>query len=225
MDRNSKWLRWRGLTLVGISGSPIVNGNTDRMVKAVLGKSGKDYVFVNLSTLRYDPCRACVHRCAKTNMCPLDDDLKRYLVPILNSEALVLGTSVNASNVSAWMFSFLSRLWCFRHVERPLRDKPVLLIASGLFKRSKYRVLANFIEARLPSENILGYIYYTTEIPPCFTCGRGNVCKIGALWELLDRDEERLKNWKLTEDMFKRWEDNPETVADVDQYARILANL
>ena len=213
------------MTLVGVSGSPILNGNTDRIVKAVLEKSGKDHIFVNLSTLRYDPCRACAHLCAKTNVCPLDDDLKPYFEPILKSEALVLGTSVNGSNVSAWMFSFLSRLWCFRHIERLLRHKSVLLVASGLFKRSKYRVLANFIEARLPSENILGYIYYTTEIPPCFTCGRGKVCKIGGLWEMLGRDEERLKNWKLTEDMFKRWEDNPETVAEVEQYAKMLANI
>lgn len=211
--------------LVGVSGSPILNGNTDRMVKAVLDKSGRDHVFVNLSTLRYDPCRACAHLCAKTHICPLDDDLKPYFDPILNSEALVLGTSVNGSNVSAWMFSFLSRLWCFRHVERPLLDKPVLLVASGLFKRSKYRVLANFIEASLQSENILGYIYYNSEIPPCFKCGRGYVCKIGGLWEMVDRDEEKLKSWKFTEDMFKRWEDNPETVAEVEKYANILAKI
>ena len=212
------------MTLVGISGSPIPNGNTDRIVKAVLEQCGKDYTFVNLSTLRYDPCRACSHLCAKTNICPVDDDLKPYFEPILTSEALVLGTSVMKSNISAWMFSFISRLDCFRHVKLLLRNKPVLLVASGFFKRCEYPVLSRFIE-RLPSENILGCIYFTTDIPPCYKCGMGEVCMVGGLWKKLGRDEKKLKNWKLRKDMFKRWEDDPETVAKVAKYAKVLAKL
>ena len=212
------------MTIVGVSGSPILNGNTDRIVRAVLRQSEKDHIFVNLSTLRYDPCRACAHLCAKTNMCPLDDDLKPYFEPILHSEALVLGTPVNGGNMTAWMFSFTSRLWCFHHVKRLLREKPVLLVASGLFGRSKYRVLTKFVE-RIPSEKVIGYLYYNTNIPPCYKCGMGNVCKVGGLWAMVDRDEQRLKNWKLTEDKFKRWEDDPETVAEVSKYARMLAEL
>ena len=212
------------MTLVGISGSPIPNGNTDRIVKAVLEQCGKDYIFVNLSTLRYDPCRACAHLCANTNICPLDDDLKPYFESILTSEALVLGTSVNGSNITAWMFSFISRLDCFRHVKRLLRNKPVLLVASGFYKQEKYTVLSRFIE-RLPSENVLGHIYFTTDIPPCYKCGMGNMCKVGGLWKMLGRDEERLKNWKLRKDMFKRWENGPETVAKVTKHAKMLAKL
>ena len=47
------------MTIVGISGSPIPNGNTDRMTKAILEESGKEAKFINLSTLSYTPCRAC----------------------------------------------------------------------------------------------------------------------------------------------------------------------
>jgi len=212
------------MTIVGVSGSPIVNGNTDRIIKALLEQSGKEYIFINLSTLRYDPCRACAHLCAKTNICPLDDDLKPYFEPILNSEALVLGTSVNGGNITAWMFSFLSRLWCFHHVKRLLRDKPVLLVATGLFKRSEYRVMTRFLE-RVPSENIIGHIYYTSNIPPCYTCGMGKECRVGGLWAMVGRNEERLKKFKITPDKFKRWEDDPETVEKVAKYAKILAEL
>ena len=215
------------MTIVGVSGSPIPDGNTDRIVKALLEESGKDHVFVNLSTLRYDPCRACAHLCARTNMCPLDDDLQPYLEPILNSEALVLGTPVHAGNITGWTFSFITRLWCFHHVKNLLRDKPVLLVVAGLFKRSEYRVLAKFEERILVDHpvKILGHIYYTTEIPPCYKCGMGNVCKVGGLWAMVDRDEERLKNWKLTRDMFIRWEDDPETVGKVEKYAKMIAEL
>ena len=99
------------MTIIGISGSPIVNGNTDRIIQAVLEQSGRNSLFVNLSALRYDPCRACAHLCAPTNMCPVNDDLQPYLERILKADALALGTSVNGGNITAWMYSFLSRFF------------------------------------------------------------------------------------------------------------------
>lgn len=83
------------MTIIGVSGSPILDVNTDRIVKALLEKSGEVYIFVDLSTLRYDPCRTCAHLCAGTNMCQLDDDLQPYPKLILNSEALVPATAVH----------------------------------------------------------------------------------------------------------------------------------
>jgi multimeric flavodoxin WrbA len=157
-------------------------------------------------------------------MCPVDDDLQPYLERILKANALVLGTSVNGGNITAWMYSFLSRLWCFRHVERLLQNKPVLLVASGLFRRSKYRVLSKFIDS-VRSDNILGYVYYPTEIPPCYKCGMGNVCKIGGLWELVGRDEKRLHEWTLQPDMFNQWENDPDLVKEVADAAQKLAEL
>jgi len=53
----------------------------------------------------------------------------------------------------------------------------------------------------------------------------GKACRIGGLWEMLGHDEERLKNWVLQEQMFKRWENNPETVAQVAEYAELLKKL
>jgi hypothetical protein len=42
---------------------------------------------------------------------------------------------------------------------------------------------------------------------------------------MLGRDEERLKSWGLHEQMFTRWENNPETVARVAEYAEMLKKL
>ena len=36
------------MAIVGISGSPIIDGNTDRMTMAILDKSGRDTKFINL---------------------------------------------------------------------------------------------------------------------------------------------------------------------------------
>ena len=214
--------------IVGISGSPIADGNTDRMVKAVLEQSGRDHIFVNLSTLRYDPCRACAHLCAATNLCPIEDDLKPYFEPLMNAEALVLGTPIHAGNITGWMFGFTTRWSCFSHVRHPLKDKPVLLVMTGCFAGTEERAVSRFsqnVVEQSRGARIVGHIYHASTIPPCYKCGKGNVCKVGGLWHIVGRDEEKLRAFKPTRDVFKHWEDCLETVSQVKGYAKMLSAL
>ena len=214
--------------IVGLSGSPVLDGNTDRMVKAILEQSGQDHVFVNLSTLRYDPCRACAHLCARTNLCPVEDDLEPYFEPIMNAKALVLGTPIHGGHITGWMSSFTTRLSCFSHVTHPLEGKPVLLVVTGLKREGEGRSVQRFTDnviAQTRGANVIGHIYYASYTPPCYTCGKGDVCQVGGLWSMLGRSEEKLQAFKLTRDMFKRWEDCPETVAQVERYAKTLSQL
>ncbi len=215
------------MSVVGVSGSPLLNGNTDRIIKALLRQSGKDHIFVNLSTLRYDPCRACCHLCAKTQLCPLDDDLKPYLEPIRDAEALIFGTPIHARHMTGWMFSFLTRLSCFYHFKHLLKGKPVVLVVADLLRESGERFIPGFVQSisHMAKAKTIGYINYTSSMPPCYKCGMGKVCKVGGLWHMLGCSEEKLKNFELTKDMVKRWEDCRETVAEVGRYAKILSEL
>ena len=45
--------------VLGISGSPVVDSNTDRVVRAILEASGLEPEFVKLSASHIGPCRAC----------------------------------------------------------------------------------------------------------------------------------------------------------------------
>ena len=216
------------MTIVGISGSPIENGNTDRIVKSLLEQSGQDHIFVNLSTLRYDPCRACAHLCAKTNLCPLDDDLRPYFEPIRDAEALVLGTPIHAGYITGWMYSFTTRLSCFSHVIHPLKGKPTLPVVVGCFEQTEKRAVPGFSEnivRQSRGAKIIGHIYYASTIVPCYKCGKGNVCQVGGLWHIVGRDEKKLGQFKVTPELFRRWEDCPETMDKVKEYARVLAEL
>jgi len=56
------------MAIVGISGSPVQGGNTDRLVRSLLEQSGPERTFVNLSTLDFVPCRGCADLCARTNI-------------------------------------------------------------------------------------------------------------------------------------------------------------
>ena len=216
------------MAILGVSGSPFVGGNTDRLLKAVLEKSGKETIFVNLSQLRFDPCRGCAHLCATTNMCGIKDELYPYLKLILKSEALVLGTPYQLGTATGFMFNFLTRLWCFFHVKKLLADKPVVLVSVGLKAKEIQNGIASFESMVTHSDqfNLLGHIYFSSRIAPCLKCGAGSYCHVGGLWKyVLDQDENKLKEFKFTPDKFKKWEDCPQIVEEVDRYGKILVEL
>jgi multimeric flavodoxin WrbA len=216
------------LAIVGVSGSPIQGGNTDRVVRSLLEQSGHDHTFVNLSTLDFVSCRGCAHLCARSNICPLEDDLRPYFEAILEADALVLASPVHAGTITAWMFSFLSRIWCFHHLKNLLEDKPLLLVVTALSPQSEHGAVQRFEEAiRSWGHNMhhLGTLFHATEIPPCYKCGVGNACKVGGLWAMVGQDAEKLRNFEVTPDKFKRWEDCPQTVERVAHYAEMLGKI
>ena len=216
------------MTILGVSGSPFPNGNTDRFVKAVLEKSGKETVFINLSKLRFDPCRGCCHLCATTNICGRKDDLYPYLKLILESEVLVLGTPYQLGMATGFMYNFLTRLFCFHHVKKLLADKPVMLMSVGVKPKEIQNGIADFEKMVKHGDqfDLLGHIYFNSQTPPCLKCGAGSYCHVGGLWKyVLGEDEKKLKSFEFTPDKFKKWEDCPQIVEEVDRYGKILSEL
>jgi multimeric flavodoxin WrbA len=215
------------MAIVGISGSPIPDGNTDRITKAILEESGKETTFINLSTLSYVPCRACAHLCATSNMCGLEDDLLSYLQEIRDADALVLSSPIHHGNMTGWMYSFVTRLWCFGHMNMVLKDKPTVFVSTGIAEEERQRGSQVFQDrfARGHQLKVLGHLYYRSLIPPCLKCGAGHICRRGGLWYLLGKNEEALKSFEFTEDKFRRFEDDPETADKVKKYGALLANL
>lgn len=217
------------MAIIGVSGSPIQGGNTDRIVESLLERSGHEGTFVNLSTLDFAPCRACAHLCARTNICAHKDDLWPYLEPILEAEALILASPLHGGTITAWMYSFISRLWCLHHVKNLLEGKPLLLVVTALFRKNEQVGPQRFEDAIVRrwghGMRHLGTVFHATDIPPCYKCGVGNQCKVGGLWHMVGHDENNLHNFKVTPDRFKRWEDCPATVAEVERYAQVLAEI
>lgn len=217
------------MAIVGISGSPIIDGNTDRLVQALLEQSGHASEFVNLSTLAFSPCRACAHLCGPRNTCGHRDDLWPWLERVLDADAVVMASPLHGGTVTAWMYSFISRLWCFHHRKNLLEDKPALLVVTGLFQKNKEIGPERFEDVVIRRwghrMRHLGTIFHATDIPPCYKCGVGNQCKVGGLWHMVDHDEEKLHNFIVTPDKFTRWEDCPRTVAEVKRYAQALAEI
>jgi len=86
--------------ILGISGSPVKNSNTDRLVKLVLDLTKLKSEFIKLSNCKINPCDACmvddlkwgrVFPCQLDNQCIKQDDFQKIRPKLLEADALVIG--------------------------------------------------------------------------------------------------------------------------------------
>ena len=213
----------QAMKVIGFSAGVVGrDANTDRMVKAIMEKSGHDSEFVKLNDLDYSACKGCVWLCAGPQVCRLEDDLLPYYQKVKEADAVVLGSPIHHGTVSASMLAFTSRLWGFRHVSFEIENKPFLLALCGI---GHWQDTAedDFRRAlRSPRVRIVDVVRYSSAVPPCYTCGRHQECSIGAAYRLWG---DAAHNLAITPDLFRRWEDDPDTVARIEAAAEKLRDI
>lgn len=125
--------------ILGISGSPIKNGNTDRLVKLVLDSTGLKSEFIKLSECKIDPCDGCmavdpkwgrVFPCQLNNQCIKQDDFQKIKPKLLEAEALAIGGYPSFGSVNARTKIFLERLFALDHCA--FQEKPLMLGKLGV---------------------------------------------------------------------------------------------
>jgi hypothetical protein len=164
------------MKILGISGSPVPDSNTDRLVLQVLKASGLDYEFIKLSDLNVRPCLAC-KACVEDNICKVNDDFPELAKKLLDSKALVLGGYTPYGMLDAFTKAFLERLWSMRHINSLNEEKCAVSIISGLHKQTKEAVLKS-----IATEFSMERMHHVAELSivgnvPCLTCGLGDGCK------------------------------------------------
>jgi len=210
------------MKVIGFSaGSVGREGNIDRMVKAILEKSGHEAEFVKLADLNYSGCKGCVQLCAKPQVCTLDDDAQPYYQKIKDADAVVIGSPVYFDTMTSLVWSFIERFFGYRHVDIPIAGKPFVLgVGGGLTLDSAvdqlHKVLGMF------EVNQVDTVRFQSKIPPCFKCGRHKECEIGGLYKMLG---DAAKELTITKEMFSRWEDDSATATAIDAAATKLKNL
>ncbi|MHA2294390.1 MAG: flavodoxin family protein [Candidatus Hodarchaeales archaeon] len=225
------------LKILGVSGSPIHNSNTDRAVKSVLESSGLDSEFVKLSEINVRPCQAC-KRCVKDNICKTDDDFPALAEKIREAGALVIGAYYPYGMVDAHTKAFLERLWSMRHVKNLNKGKLVVIVVNGLFpygsnhrsRKAILKFLKRPIDKRLPvhqvsreisremrMENmeVIGIVKIKGNVP-CLTCGNGSTCKMSGVPILFG------KGVKASSDLCVRVEDQTEVWNEINRLGHVL---
>ena len=207
------------MKIIGFSAGVVGrDSNVDRMVKAIMEKAGYESEFVKLTDLNYSACKGCVWLCAGPQACQLEDDLFPYYQKLKEADAVVLGSPIHMATVSATMLSFVSRFWGYRHVSIPIAKKPfILALCGGGNPRTSEE---DFRRALRPSAvSIVDMISYASRIPPCYRCGRHQECVIGGAYRIWGNEARTLT---ITPELFPRWEDRPETVAQIEAAAEKL---
>jgi hypothetical protein len=121
------------------------------------------------------------------------------------------------------MAIFLERLWAFRHRIFPLEGKPFAVVSVGGLGDPEKAIDAVKLRMTAYRATFIGSVGFISEIVPCFTCGYGLTCKVGSLYKVYG--EEGQKTLKITKDLFRKWEDSPETVAKIREVGEKLAAL
>lgn len=173
--------------ILGISGSPIPNSNTDRVIQVILDASGLESEFVKLSTLHVGPCRAC-KACVEDNVCKIKDDFPALAKKVEEAQALVIGGYTPYGMLDAFTKAFLERLWSMRHVENLNRGKLAVTVITGLTP-SGVSQASELIAQELRMERFepVGQLKVNGNVP-CLTCGHGDDCEMSAVRTLHGRD-------------------------------------
>jgi len=166
--------------ILGISGSPIKNSNTDRLVQAILDETGAETEFVKLSSINVRPCLAC-KRCVPDNICKVNDDFPVLAEKIKAAKALVIGGYLPYSQIDAFTKALLERFWSFRHQENLLKGKLVATVLTGIDPEALESVNKSLAAEMTTYENmdLIGQVTIQGSIV-CAFCGKGEECEMGA---------------------------------------------
>jgi len=100
------------MKVLGLIGSPRVDGNTTKLVNAILegaAENGAETKVYNLSVLDINPCKGCM-TCKIDGKCVVDDDMQELYKELLSADALVIGSPIYMWEITTQTKAFIDRL-------------------------------------------------------------------------------------------------------------------
>lgn len=204
--------------IIGISGSPHPNSNTDRLIKVVMNASHLTCEFVKLSKLKVGPCIACLG-CVDDNVCKVPDDFPALAEKLKSAKALVVGGFPTYGSINGLTKCFLERFYSLRHQCGLMGGKPaaVVVVGNGRGAPGREEAAAQMSNVlMMEGMNIVGQVIATGN-PNCFVCGHGAICELGAVARLYGLGT------KVTDDLFAQVEDQPEVMVKAVELGQGLA--
>jgi len=135
------------VTVLGISMSPRLNGNSDLLLRRALEgaeSAGARVEYIRLCDLRIGPCIEC-NACYTTGICQVKDDYQQLLQKMLDADRLIFATPVFFMHVCAQAKMLIDRgqcLWAGKYIleKQPIADRDdrrAMVIAVGGSKGKK----------------------------------------------------------------------------------------
>jgi NADPH-dependent FMN reductase len=202
--------------IIGFSGSPIRNSNTDRLVNTILEATGLKSEFVKLSRMNVRPCLGC-KKCVPDNICKVKDDFPELAEKIKTAKALIIGAYPPYGQIDAFSKALLERFWSFRHQENLLKGKLCATVLTGKDPHAMEAInMALAAEIRdYEHMELVGQLSVQGNVP-CLYCGEGDTCKMSGVKMMLGPDA------RVSDFTYARVEDQKEVWKEAKRIGRLI---
>lgn len=207
--------------ILALHSSAQKQGNLERMVIQAAQASGHEYELIRLADLKIFPCTGCV-KCAQSKRCIQDDDMLSLYPRFEQIDGLIMGGVNYNGRMNSLAHVFMERLFPLYHQEPVFRNMPAAIVAVGGEAPEKAaQDMAGYLK-NIYFCDVIGAALFTSDTPPCFSCGLGPKCPVG-IPALTWRVKDFQSFTRVSQDMFLRFEDNPDVVLAVRRLGETLA--
>jgi multimeric flavodoxin WrbA len=172
------------MKVLGVSGSPIENGNADRALQTALEATGMETEFVRLRNYNIEPCIACL-KCVNTNVCIFEDGGNVLAEKAKYADALIVAGYTPYSTLDSRSKAFIERLYPLRHKYGFMQGKPGGAVITCAVPESCEMLppaCDNGVNAVMyyMMEEGMNFVGSATVLGnlPCIKCGYGDECDL-----------------------------------------------
>ena len=212
------------MKVLGVSGSPIKDSNTDRALQIALEATGaKKIEFIKLSDHVISPCNACL-KCVETNRCIIKDDGIALAEKAYKADALIIAGYTPYSSLDSRSKTFIERLYPLRHRHGLMEGKPGAAIITSAIPpgtEGMPQAAENGIQAvqnymMEEGMHFVGGVSIAGNVP-CVKCGDEGQCRMSGL-KMIHGPDATVESIGIN-----RLEDNPATVAALQKLGEDLS--
>ncbi len=175
------------IKIIGVSGSPLPDSNTDRALQIALAATGHQTEFIKLSDLSLAPCNACLG-CIATNSCVLQDDGIKLAEKVFKANGLIIAGWTPYSTIDSRTKTFMERLYPLRHRHGLMAGKAGAAIITSAIPPGREGLPAaaelgvGAIENYMLEEGMkfVGSVKVAGNVP-CVRCGDTGQCSVSGL--------------------------------------------
>ncbi len=100
------------MKIIGVVGSPRVDGNTQKLIEIILASGaehGAETKIFNLNELDIKGCQSCYHCKTTDDDCIIKDDMPQIFEEIKQADAVIIGSPIYFGQISAQTKAFVDR--------------------------------------------------------------------------------------------------------------------
>ena len=118
------------------NGSPRINGDTNSLIKELIGNSGGEYMVVNAYRCHISPCIDCRYCWDNRGSCAIKDEMQEVFEYIQNCDNILIASPVYFSEITGKLLDVASRLQAYfcsgvfgndRCIEKPKKGAAILV--------------------------------------------------------------------------------------------------